>query len=154
MMVCHQVSSDTADKVAGILSGYSSASKPAGPCLLDGDFLLESTLRGIPENNAKVVATAVPSSTQDVPHVHEHVALPIALVADLSSRKVSVTSSQQSACYVDLLAGCNSAFSNSEWDYEERPLTQVSLKGSSDQEREEYKAAKCRKCPNFGACAC
>ena len=52
-----------------------------------------------------------------------------------------MTSSQQSACSVELLADCKSASSNLEWDYEERPLTQVSLKLTLDQGREEYKAA-------------
>ena len=52
-----------------------------------------------------------------------------------------MTSLQQSACSVDLLADCKSVSSNSEWDYNERPLTQVPLKRSLDQGREEYKAA-------------
>ena len=79
-----------------------------------------------------------PIAPLDVPHVPEQVA-PIAPVADSSPRKVSLTSSQ-SACSVDLLADCKSASSNSEWDYDERPLhlTQVSLKRSLDQGREEY----------------
>ena len=55
MMVYHQASRDTAHKVAGILSGHAPASKPAGPGLLDEDFLLESTSLSIPENNAEVV---------------------------------------------------------------------------------------------------
>ena len=80
-----------------------------------------------------------PIAPVDVPPVPEQVAL-IAPVADSSPGKISVTSSQ-SACSVDLLADCKSASSNSEWDYEERPLTQVSLKRSFDQGREEYKAA-------------
>ena len=169
MMVYHQASRDTAHKVAGILSGHAPASKPPAPGLLDEDFLLESTSLGIPENNAEVVAGVVASPAQDVPHVPEQVApiapvdvphvpeqvapiapvdvppvpeqvAPIAPVADSSPGKISVTSSQ-SACSVDLLADCKSASSNSEWDYEERPLTQVSLKRSFDQGREEYKAA-------------
>ena len=56
MMVYHQAVRDTAHKVACILSGHSSASKPAGPGPLDEDFLLESTLLGIPEKNVEVVA--------------------------------------------------------------------------------------------------
>ena len=79
MMVYHQASRDTAHKVAGILSGHAPASKPAGPGLLDEDFLLESTLLGIPENNAEVVAAVVASPAQDVPHVPKQVA-PIAPV--------------------------------------------------------------------------
>ena len=154
MMAYHQASRDTAHKVAGIWSGHAPASKPPAPGLLDEDFLLESTSLGIPENNAEVVAGVVASPAQDVPHVPEQVApiapvdvppVPeqvalIAPVAHSSPGKISVTSSQ-SACSVDLLADCKSASSNSEWDYEERPLTQVSLKRSFDQGREEYKAA-------------
>ena len=123
MMVYHQASRDTAHKVAGILSGHAPASKPAAPGLLDEDFPLESTSLGIPENNAEVVAAVVASPAQDVPHVPEQVApiapvdvphvpeqvAPIAPLADLSPGKVSVTSSQ-SACSVDLLADCKSAF--------------------------------------------
>ena len=47
-----------------------------------------------------------------------------------------MTSSQQLACSVDLLADCKSASSNSEWDYDERPLTQVSLNRTLDEGRE------------------
>ena len=169
MMVYHQASRDTAHKVAGILSGHAPASKPPAPGLLDKDFLLESTSLGIPENNAEVVAGVVASPAQDVPHVPEQVAritpldvphvpeqvapiapvdvppVPeqvalIAPVADSSPGKITVNSSQ-SACSVDLLANCKSASCNSEWGYEERPLTQASLKRSFDQGREEYKAA-------------
>ena len=68
-VITKQASRDTAHK--GILSGHSSASKPAGPGLLDEDFLLESTSLGFHENNAEVVAAAVPSSAEDVPHVLE-----------------------------------------------------------------------------------
>ena len=116
MMVYHQALRDTAYKVAGTLSGHSSASKPAGPGLLDADFLLESSSLGIPDNNVEVVAAAVPSSVQDVPHVPKQGAPPIAPVADWSPQKVSVTSWQQLALSVDLLAICKSASSNSEWD--------------------------------------
>ena len=88
MMVYHQASRDTAHT----LSGNSSTSKPTGPGLFDEDSLLESTSLGIPENNAEVVAAAVPSSAQDVPHVPEQVAFHIAPVAASSPGKVSVAS--------------------------------------------------------------
>ena len=58
MMVYHQASRDTAHKVAGILSGHSSASKPTGLGLLDEVFLLESTSLDIPQNNAEIVTDA------------------------------------------------------------------------------------------------
>ena len=73
-----------------------------------------------------------PIAPVDVPRVPRQVA-PIARVADSSPGKVSVTSEQS----VDLLADCKSASSNSEWDYDERPLTPVSLRRSLDQGREE-----------------
>ena len=49
--------------------------------------------------------------------------------------------SSQSAVSVDLLADCKSESSASEWDYEERPLTQMSLKRGLDEAREQYKNA-------------
>ena len=68
--------------------------------------------------------------------------LPIAPVpeSESSPAKVSVTSSQ-SAVSVDLLADCKSESSASEWDYEERPLTQMSLKRGLDEAREQYRNA-------------
>ena len=79
MVLYHQASRDTAHKVAGILSGHARVSKPAGPSLVNEDFLLESTSLGIPQNNAEVVAAVVASPAQDVPDVPEQVP-PIALV--------------------------------------------------------------------------
>ena len=38
------------------------SSDPKGPCLLDGDFLLEGTSLGIAKNNAEVVAAIAPSA--------------------------------------------------------------------------------------------
>ena len=61
-------------------------------------------------------------------------------VADSSPAKLSVTSSQSGGS-VDLLAGGRSESSESVWDYDERPLTQVSLKRSLEDSRQEYKDA-------------
>ena len=61
-------------------------------------------------------------------------------VADSSPAKLSVTSSQSGGS-VDLLAGGRSESSESVWDYDERPLTQVSLKRSLEDSRQEYRDA-------------
>ena len=60
-----------------MVSEHAPASKPAAHSLLGGDFLLESTSLGIPENNAQVVAAVVACPAQDVSHVPKQVA-PIA----------------------------------------------------------------------------
>ena len=57
-------------------------------------------------------------------------------VADLSLAKLSVTSSQSGGS-VDLLADGRSESSESVWDYDARPLTQVSLKRSLEDSRQE-----------------
>ena len=61
-------------------------------------------------------------------------------VADSSPAKLSVTSSQSGGS-VDLLADGRSESSESVWDYDERPLTQVSLKRSLEDSRQEYRDA-------------
>ena len=66
--------------------------------------------------------------------------------SESSPAKVSVTSSQ-SAISVDLLADCKSESSASEWDYEERPLTQMSFKQGLDEAREQHRNAAWAACP-------
>ena len=61
-------------------------------------------------------------------------------VADSSPAKLSVTSSQSGGS-VDLLADGSSESSESVWDYDEQPLTQVSLKRSLEDSRQEYRDA-------------
>ena len=61
-------------------------------------------------------------------------------MANSSPAKLSVTSSQSGGS-VDLLADRRSESSESVWDYDERPLTQVSLKRSLEDSRQEYRDA-------------
>ena len=61
-------------------------------------------------------------------------------VADSSPAKLTVASSQ-SGVSVDLLADGRIESSESVWDYDERPLTQVSLKRSLVDSRQEYRDA-------------
>ena len=61
-------------------------------------------------------------------------------MANSSPAKLSVTSSQSGGS-VDLLADGRSESSESVWDYDERPLTQVSLKRSLEDSRQEYRDA-------------
>ena len=61
-------------------------------------------------------------------------------VANSSPAKLSVTSSQSGGS-IEVLADGRSESSESVWDYDERPLTQVSLKRSLEDSRQEYRDA-------------
>ena len=161
LAVYHRAALDTPIKAANLLSRYdvhedeTVSSNAKGPGLLDGDFLLEGTSLGIAENNAEVVA-AIPeevrnsqsSLCESLGSLREFVLVGAESPSkDVHASPASIRSSlgSLSGVSVDLLEEENSAESlkedDSEWDYDERPLTQPSLKRSLEEAREIYRTA-------------
>ena len=162
--VYHRAALDTPIKAANLLSRYdvhedeTVSSNAKGLGLLDGDFLLEGTSLGIAENNADVVATIAPfpeevrnsqsSLCESLGSLREFVLVGAESPGkDVYASPASICSSlgSLSGVSVDLLEEENSAKSlnedDSEWDYDERPLTQPSLKRSLEEAREIYRTA-------------
>ena len=135
-----QESEETAPKVANILSGFESttattASSSTTAITSNTSHNEEKGQNPEPGEAAPHPAPVADSSPEPVearPHP--------APVADSSLAKLSVTSSQ-SGRSVDLLADGRSECSESVWDYDERPLTHVSLKRSLDDSRQENRDA-------------
>ena len=123
----HQESEVTAPKVANILSGFQSTTATTASnsttAITSNTSHSEEKGQNLEPGEAPPhpapVADSSPEPVEAPPHP--------APVADWSPAKLSVTSSQSGGS-VDLLADGRSESSESLWDYDERPLTQVSLK--------------------------
>ena len=133
----HHESEETAPKVANILSAFQSTTATTASSSTTAITSNTSHNKEKGQNLEPVEAPPHPAPVADSsPEPVEALPHPTSM-ADSSPAKL-VTSSQSGGS-VDLLVDSRRESSESVWDYDERPLTQVSVKRSLGVRRQEYR---------------